>query len=646
MPRPRYRSSRPVRHPDPADDSDSGSSCSVYSVSSDGHRAPIRDPRGFRLEEGEEGKAVYEAWDLIYEPGTQKNLGGFKTPLGIKIKKYQEIEGRDYLRARLASQSELADMHLQAIAAFREKRKRTWAARIFHGGEKMTYEQELNERCRRMPDKIKTLLSKLLSDRDAATSTLYRTRTWTVVALREQLLHRFAEAEHTDVRRHKFCRWKNPDCQEPILYTVIIRGVETKVMPDDEKGQYRPLLLGNPWQRLDETEARRRGREERERRRVLEQKRRSLSRTSTARSLSSRSRSPSYRTRARPRPSSPPSYRSSQIRPGLSPSPSAPLSRSDSPPPYRHCVRSESPADTRPPSVHFPALRHPLANVDNDTLFPPAHHESFTAPPRDAPAIYSPCNPDTSSRGMPDPALPFYHPRPLFPAQRMQSPCGNIGGPYVPGIANSYQSSIVVTCPACNVTRALPCAHYPLHAPCTRPTYWHGGIPYHPPCTRCHGMDDGEHGPQQQQQQQQPISAHDDSPMEQFGQFDRGDDHPHPQPQHFQQHQFCGFHPSTVAAIAPRPTSWPLSSSSSLSSAALSSIPPLPPAPNPFSPLSTPALTSLGGGRSSAGGSSVGRSSPVIMERASASSAGEGGGVGAEAAQDGGEKSEKSSSAS
>ncbi|KAL2176410.1 uncharacterized protein P884DRAFT_203204 [Thermothelomyces heterothallicus CBS 202.75] len=601
---------RSARGRDHADDSDSESISTSSSLPSDDH--PGRDARGraheFLLKDGEEGKAVYEAWDLIYEPGTQKISGGFKAALGIKIKKYEEVESRVYWRSQLASQSELAGMHSRAIEAFLAKHKRSWAARPFHGAEK-TYEQDLDERCRKMPGDVKTLLTAILSDRDKATSTRYRTRTWTVVALREQLMDRFVKTECPDVRRHKFRRWKNPKLQEPLMYTVVIRGAETKVVPAGEKGQYRSFPSCNPWERFDRIEARRREREERDRQHVLHQKRRSLSRASFAESPSFRSRSsPSYGTRARS--ASPPSYRSSQSRYGSPPPTSVLRSRRDSPPPYRRSVRTGSSADSRSPRVGFRVAprHHPPTNFDNNAIFPPAPPESFTPPPPDTSAYYRPSCP---SMGLPDPAPPPFHPRPPFSAPEMHPPGGggasSIGGPFGPHIADPHFPPTPTACPACSATRALPCGHNPCHSPCSRPMYWHARMLYHPPCTR--RLEEEEEEEEHSLQLPPSVPARDDSPIGQFAPYHHHHPHHHHHPysQH-QQHQFGGFGPAP-----PQPASW---------SSSASSVGPIPPAPNPFSPLSTPPLTSIGG-------SSVGGSSPV-MERASTSAGG--GEAGTEAA--------------
>ncbi|KAK4040846.1 hypothetical protein C8A01DRAFT_45868 [Parachaetomium inaequale] len=580
------RGRSPLRGNDVPDDDDwtvysDAESVSSYSTVSDNYfsmqdrqdHAPV-----FRLKRGEQDKSVYEAWNIYYYPGKREKLDGCKV-LGVKLENYEEIPSRVELRRQSAAQSELADMHLQAIEGFRAKHKRCWATRAFCGRGK-TYEQDLDERCKGAPSDVKKTVTDLLFDRGKATSTRYRTRTWTVVAMREQLQGRFAATDFAEVKRHKLRVWKNPKPEEQLLYTVVIRGAETKAVPAGEEGLNTFSPTSNPWVCSDNAERRRRAREERERRDTLRQKRRTLS-------PAFRALSPSYRTRsrARTRSVSPPSYRSWRSRYD-SPPPSIPFSRSDSPPPYRRFTRSESPVRIRVIPRYTPT------NFD-DAPFPPTPPESFTPPPGVS-AYHRP----GMGMGMgmvpppPPPPLPAaapyttspFHPRPplfqpgIMPSYHHTNP---LPPPHV--FRRTPPADLLPPCPSCRPSRTPPCIHYApgrSSQPCYRPVLWHGGVSYHPPTGGGGSFSLGQQ--QQQQQQQQQFGG--------GGSFGGGC-------------MWSGFGavPMQMPIPPPRPMSW--GSGSSLSSPG-----PMPPAPNPFSPLSTPPLTS-------AGGSSVGGSSPVLSSR-------------------------------
>ncbi|KAH6850647.1 hypothetical protein B0I37DRAFT_118390 [Chaetomium sp. MPI-CAGE-AT-0009] len=488
------RGRRPLRGNDRLDDDDdwtcysdaeSISSCSTLSYHY--FQTPDRQDQipVFRLKNGEQGKPVYEAWNVHYYPGKREALDCRKV-LGITSQNFAEVPSRTELRRQPSTQSELADMHLRAIEDFKAEHKRCWATRAFCGRGK-TYEQDLDERCRGVPADVRKTVTDLLFDKGKATSTRYRTRTWTVVAMREQLQDRFARTDFAEVKRHKVRVWKNPKPQEHLLYTVIIRGAETKVVPAGEDSVATFSPISNPWLHSDNDERRRRAREERERRDAVRQKRRTLSPSFRAPSPSYRPRSPLYRARSsspgpRTRSVSPPSYRSWRNRYD-SPPPSARYSRSDSPPPYRSSSPRASPPPSRSPSVRIRVVpRYTPTNFD-DTPFPPTPPESYTPPPGVSayhrPSTFAPPPPFPAAYTGP-PISPF-HPRLPYPAPH--TPMYPTGNGFLPARPTNLPTP--AACPSCRATRTPPCPHHPLHLPCRKPVLQHGSISFHPPCVLC-----------------------------------------------------------------------------------------------------------------------------------------------------------------
>ena len=483
--------------------------------------------------------------------------------LGLKLEAYDEFSGRAFVTPQPSAQSELADMHLRAIDDFRTKHKRGWPARAFCGKGK-TYEQDLDERCRGLPAVVMTAVTKLLFDRGKATSTHHRTRTWTVVVMRQQLHHRFAQAEFTEVKHHKVRFWKNPKPEEEMLYTVLIRGAETKAFAgEDAITTFEPSF--NPWVKADNAERQARVREERLRRESRRSKRRGFS-PSRTRSQSYFSRTPSYR--AQTRSVSPPSYQSPRSRYSAPPIRSP---RYESPPPYRRTTRSSSRARSPSPSVRIRVVPRYNPQPFEGVPTPPA---SYTPPP--CVSAYQPPNSNTT-------ASPF-QPRPPFPIFPTDNPL-----PPRPHLTPATPAN----CPGCRSTRT--CGHYPSHLPCRRPVRFHAGVPYHQPCLPC-----AHHGPPPPPpgsllHHHQPAFAHPPPPppnwhhpmaMPPIPPADHFNDIP-PHPMFRVHHPGGGSYAdgisrrsSLASSVSWHPNRQP------------------PPAPNPFSPLSTPSLTSAGGGSS------------------------------------------------
>ncbi|GAB1314496.1 hypothetical protein MFIFM68171_04706 [Madurella fahalii] len=463
----RARGRRPAPAPDLSDDddwtvySDTESIFSRSTASDDSFSSSIREDTAPVLTLGKDDfdKSVYEAWNITFFPDKRVSVAGYEV-LGLRIQKYDDEDGNATIRGLPSAQSELASMHLRAVEEFRARHKRCWAVRAVCGKTK-TYEQDLDERCRKLPAEVRAAMSELLSDRGKATSSRYRTRTWTVVSMREQLLHhRFAQAEPAEVKRHKIRFWKNPDAAEPLVYTVIIRGAESKACADINS--FAPFT--NPWRIADNAEVRRKSREQRREREALRYK---------ANSCQPRGRS-----------LSPPSYRSSRSRYG-SPAPTSRASRYESPPPYPspRChspVRSDSPVD------RIRVVRRRIPSFDGAPS-PPTPPKSYTPPP------------GVSAYGRPTVTPPPPPPPPFYggPFHLRQPVMGNGFRNYVPAAPfarpqftfeprplNEFAPPpMPATCPGCRT--AKPCQHFSPNLPCYRPMRYWGGIAYHQPCVIC-----------------------------------------------------------------------------------------------------------------------------------------------------------------
>lgn len=188
---------------------------------------------------------VYEAWILCMSHETGHEVTKVRS-CGIDIMSSHDEE-RPFVVSRTETyeQQELSDMALASVSSYHAANKRGFAARLFRGKPK-TYEQDLDERLRRLPLSLQSNLNGLLRNREEATSNRFRRRDWTVVMMREQYRYRFATAAPEPVKK----KGKDPRRTE---FLFVIRGSEGKVAADD-RGMYRPREFGNPWKRVDEAE--------------------------------------------------------------------------------------------------------------------------------------------------------------------------------------------------------------------------------------------------------------------------------------------------------------------------------------------------------------------------------------------------------
>lgn len=195
---------------------------------------------------------VYEAWVLCMSHENDYEVTKL-TSCGFDILSTHDEE-RPFVVSRTEAyeQQEMGDMTLASVNSYHAANKRGFAARLFRGKPK-TYEQDLDERLRRLPVSLQSNLNGLLRNREEATSNRFRRRDWTVAMMREQYRYRFANAAPEPVRKKGGLWKKGKDSSRRVEYLFVIRGAEGRVAADD-RGMYQPREFGNPWKRVDEEE--------------------------------------------------------------------------------------------------------------------------------------------------------------------------------------------------------------------------------------------------------------------------------------------------------------------------------------------------------------------------------------------------------
>ncbi|KAK3986723.1 hypothetical protein QBC44DRAFT_332637 [Cladorrhinum sp. PSN332] len=435
----------------------------------------------FRVKKGEESRPIYEAWNFSFSPA-HRDVSSSRKVLGFEVdQRCRTYYARVMRIPQPSEQSDLADIHLRSVKEFQDKHRRSWAGRILRGNGK-TYEQHLDERCNNLPEQVQQSINALLEDRGKSTSTIYRTRTWSVVSLKEQRAFRFAQTDLTEVKPRKSRFWKkNKGPKEPLVYSLVLLGKETKVCSSEE-GTKMFDSWGNPWAPADDAEARKKSRE----RQLQREARRAKIFPSPPSYRSGRERSvspPSYRS-PRSRYSSPPRYRVRDDPPRFrnrsrsrSVSPVALRerravripNRSVSPIPVRIRNRSPSPLPAR---IRVQRRDRSPDSV-TDTWVSPFNRDPFSAPT--PPECYTP-PPAVSAYSRPSfppPMMPPVQPFQRFPppASMMPHP-GPLPAPAV-----------------CRACQTVPnCGHFMRIVPCPRPLQATiNGIPTHPPCYFCFG---------------------------------------------------------------------------------------------------------------------------------------------------------------
>ncbi|KAK4189138.1 hypothetical protein QBC35DRAFT_494345 [Podospora australis] len=386
-------------------DSDSSSIVIPFRASHRQDKAPR-----LRLKEDEGSKPVYEAWNIYFFPERQEIVCGKKV-LGINIQEYDHFESRVSLMSRPSEQSELALEHLRAVREYQQQNRRGWAGKLLRGDAK-TYEEDLNEKCEKLPDHVKQALTSLLLDKGRATSTRFRTRTWTVVSMREQSFFRFTGKDFTEVKNQT----PNKSSGTPMVYSVVIQGNETKVSTTAD-GVATSDAWSNPWANADHKEISNKSRERS--RRKADARAKSFEFDSPP---SYRSSSPQRDRCSRSRYVSPPSYETSFRRS---------RARSVSPEPVRIRVQrrnrsQDSISDYRP------------SPFDRDPYSAPTPPESYTPPPGVTAFGLPPPMPHNAANGsdfgytMPaaqqSPFVPLFHPPPPLDNSHWPAPTpGNKG---------------------------------------------------------------------------------------------------------------------------------------------------------------------------------------------------------------------------
>ncbi|KAI0405413.1 hypothetical protein F4802DRAFT_182081 [Xylaria palmicola] len=206
----------------------------------------VPDFNGRRLAtfEDERTTTAYEAWELVCIDD-MLNSRSWKSFCGISFGTRWESQNDGCILANVAvshDQGELADMHDDAIRAFKHKRGVS---------QDRAYEQDLANRANDLPCDVYDKLQQLLEDKTVATNkNPYRQREWRVVVLQPGEF-RMTELLPQRKRKHLFTRKK----KSPVSATwfVVLRGREVKSTKQD--GGWRAYgRCSNPWWRLDKRE--------------------------------------------------------------------------------------------------------------------------------------------------------------------------------------------------------------------------------------------------------------------------------------------------------------------------------------------------------------------------------------------------------
>ena len=229
---------------------------SVYNVSSLNFQ--VLTSRSRVPKEQGVSQPVYEAWIVYCSPDNKEVVTGTKI-CGVNVfQHYDQLYGHINTRPVARPQSELSGWHLSALDRYQTANKRSLPSRLIRGRAK-SYEQDLDDRLRKLPKEVQSEINSLLVDRRGNTSNRYHARGWSVVMMREQLHYRFNAADPEELKRHKLRFWKNKDKKQPTEFLIVIRGEET-IFPKNDKGHFTHTRFGNPWNRVDRQEQRARER--------------------------------------------------------------------------------------------------------------------------------------------------------------------------------------------------------------------------------------------------------------------------------------------------------------------------------------------------------------------------------------------------
>ncbi|KAK3374145.1 hypothetical protein B0T24DRAFT_679514 [Lasiosphaeria ovina] len=492
------RSTSRHRYPNPHNDDDDWTlyddTDSISSSDSEDdymYRPPvIVDPPLTAAESHPLDMPAYEVHRISMNSNTREVVGGYRF-IGVNVEQFKQFKPWNTSRPEQFQESDLADMHLRAISEFQAKDRRCLASRIL-GAKAKTYEQGLEDRCRRLPAPVREELAHILTARGIATSSPCRIRSWSVAVMQEQLRERFTTAEPVEVKRHKIRFWKNPGSKDLVDYLFVIRGAETKTCNGID-GFKTAARNGNPWEQADINDDLRKFREARERR--------------AEELLKTRTSPPSYRSRRREREGSPveirrrpvtrtrvpvrrrndwhgdivplpryPESPRSSYRCAPPPAPTPP--RSYSPPPG--VARYNRPSVVAPPypdrSVPLPMPVPVSRDVYGDYAMPP--------PPRPFCTVDAPMyNPDYFGGGGEQQQQQHRSSPPPPPFTPEDLPPPPFGGP--PGPLPYFGSNCTpsASCPACAASPR--CQHFPGDGLCNRVFQLQDSGISHPPCFFC-----------------------------------------------------------------------------------------------------------------------------------------------------------------
>ncbi|KAK4446645.1 hypothetical protein QBC34DRAFT_440653 [Podospora aff. communis PSN243] len=445
-----YHNSRRGRD-DGFDDYSDGDSYDSRSDASSDEGRPVRNWLGARpvffLNREDGQQPVYEAWGLRL-PADEFKPSVVTTSMG-------------------GEQADLANLHLAGLEEFQRKHRGGWASRVFRGKPK-TYEQHIDNKCKKLPPVIQEAIHDLLEERGRHSSTVFRSRTWTVAVISARERYRFAQTKLAEARRHKLRFWKNSGSDELLDYFVVIRGSETDVCTDP-RGFYQFAEFTNPWLDVDTDEGLRM---DRERNRIFDERRKKIGAERRTRSPSLpsyrdwRERSPSpepmpSRTRYR----SPPSYRSRRSR--------SPISEPDTEVEAQRYIRMTRAAGNAPPSA-------PVAPAFNRYAPPPQTRSPSPYTSRSFSRPRVPYEEPNRWRAAPPPEQPAY-PRPTVSVYAPQ----HFGFPE-PDVDSDTESQYGHGTPECIACQVTPeCEHYSRSRVCDRPINWRDDRATHPPCFIC-----------------------------------------------------------------------------------------------------------------------------------------------------------------
>ncbi|KAL8298651.1 hypothetical protein RB597_007323 [Gaeumannomyces tritici] len=233
--------------------SDDASSLWSYPFGRDADPIQLSPP--FRLPREEDPlKPVYEGWTIHVSPKEEDVTDG-KRVLGIKTVQHftRNPGGRPSVLFTTHTQKELATMHMDALDEYHGSHRSSGGCLpvrrlLRRHTSRSSYDDNVDERIRKLPAAVQDEISTLLQDRGRCSSSATRKREFTVAIVREQLHHHFASTEPTPARRHRLRWWKDNTRGRELQYFLVLIGRQTQ---HDSEGLPAYTRLTNPWREVD-----------------------------------------------------------------------------------------------------------------------------------------------------------------------------------------------------------------------------------------------------------------------------------------------------------------------------------------------------------------------------------------------------------